>query len=109
MAHFDRIEPRPFENFIAIDVADLLDGSRINAGKPPDAPHQMTLGGVRIGAPAVTTPAASKAESSPTAKISIPEAGKGEFSFYPGIRRIFCSRTLHFPLVGLRASLAVSR
>ena len=51
VANLDRIEPRPLEDFVAIDVDDLLDRARVNAREAADALDELPLGLVRIGAP----------------------------------------------------------
>src|SRR5438270_9444608 len=45
------IKPRPVEDFIAVNIDDLLDRTRVDAGKTADTLHELALGFIRVGTP----------------------------------------------------------
>src|SRR5262249_15838598 len=95
VAYLDRVEPRPLEDFVAIDVDNLLDRARVNACETADALDELPLRLIRIGAPTAAAPASH---------TPISQARERILGLLPGIRRIV-DRVLHFVLV-LRIDVA---
>src|SRR5258706_15799269 len=94
MANFDGVNPRPIEDFIAVDIYDLFDRSCVNARQPPHALRELALGLIRVRTPIGTAAA--------TQRGTVTEPGKGKLCFLVSVRRIF-GGVLHLALVCRRA------
>src|SRR5258706_10396154 len=90
MANCDGVNPRPIEDFIAVDIYDLCDRSCVNARQPPHALRELALGLIRVRTP--TGPAAA------TQRGTVTEPGKGKLCFLISVGWIF-GGVLHLVLV----------
>src|SRR6202030_4210365 len=57
MPNFNGVNPRPIEDFIAVDINDLFDRSCVDSRQPPHALRELALGLIRVRTP--TGPAAA--------------------------------------------------
>ena len=101
IADADGIQEGPVEDFVAVDVHDLLDGAGVDAGEAADRLHEEALGFVGIGAPA------GEAAEVGIAGGTVAQAGEGKFGLFPGVGRIV-DRVLHFALELRPAILSVT-
>ena len=80
VTHFDRIDPRPIENFVAVEVHYLFGRTSVDAGEAAHALHKLAVGLRVIGGP---TADLAKDTGVPAGRVH--EAGEGPFGLFIGI------------------------